>query len=427
LTRKPTSTSAKPSPAGDDAPPAVSAAGFVAFGYRDFNLYISAKFFAAGTYHMMLVAVLYQIYDTTGDPINLAFVNLCMIVPVFCFALFTGYVADSFDRRSVLLVCYSVLCLGAAGLCFETVLGLSKLWRIYGLLACIGTARAFYGPTSNSLLPNLVPRSIFPNAVAWNQSTNKMAQICGPAAGGFLYLLGAEVVYGTAAITFFLGVISTALIRPRQAARRRTGISFSLLLEGIRYVFSKHILLGAITIDLIASLMGGVQAMLPIFAKDILDVGAQGAGILRSSMAMGGLSAALILTQLRITRAGLTMIVASACFGLAVVVFGFSKWFPLSILALAVVGCGEVIDANVRQTLLQMTTPDFLRGRVGAVSSISSSVGTEIGGFRAATMAAFLGAVPAVAIGGLVVVLAALSVSKVFPELARIKRLDQVV
>jgi MFS family permease len=159
-----------------------------------------------------------------------------MIVPVFGFALFTGYVADSFDRRNVILVCYSVLCLGAAGLCIETVRGITNIWLIYGLLVGIGTARAFQGPTTNSLVPNLVPRAIFPNAVAWNQSAAKTAQFCGPAAGGFLYLLGPEVVYGTAAVTFFLGVVSTALIRPRQAARHRTGIDFSLLLEGMRYV-----------------------------------------------------------------------------------------------------------------------------------------------------------------------------------------------
>ena len=376
---------------------------------------------------MLLVAVLYQIYDMTGDPLDVAFVNLCMIVPVFGLALFTGYVADSFDRRSVLLVCYATCGLGAAGLCIESALGITKLWPIYVMLTCIGTARAFQGPTTNSLVPNLVPREVFPNAIAWNQTSAKTAQVMGPAAGGFLYLLAPEAVYGTAAVTFFLGALATYLIEPRQAASRRSGFDLMLLLEGFRYVITKRIVLGAVVIDLIAALMGGVQAMLPIYAKDILDVGAQGAGVLRSAMALGGLGAALIFTHVRVGRAGLTMIVACACYGIAVMTFAFSTWFPLSILALAVVGGVEVIDGNVRQTLMQMATPDHLRGRVGAVSSISSSIGTEIGGFRAGAMAAFVGAVPAVAIGGLAVLLAALSMPKLFPDLARVKRLDRLV
>ena len=401
--------------------------GFAAFRHRDFRLFFFAKFFAAGTYHMILVAVLYQIYDLTGDPMNVAFVNLCMILPVFGFALFTGYVADSFDRRTVLLVCYSILCLGALGLCIESYLGITKLWLIYMLLTCIGTARAFQGPTTNSLIPNLVPREIYLNAVAWNQTAAKTAQICGPAAGGFLYLLGPEVVYGTAALTFFFGVASTYMIKPRETGRKRGSLELLTLLEGVRFVFGKRILLGAIAIDLTTALMGGVQAMLPIFAKDILDVGAHGAGILRSSMALGGLGAALIFTHFRVTRAGLTMMVACAVYGVAVMIFSYSAWFPLSVAMLAIVGCVEVVDANVRQTLMQMATPDHLRGRVGAVSSISSSIGTEIGGFRAGAMAAFVGAVPAVAVGGLVVLLAAITVPKLFPELAKVRRLDREI
>lgn len=401
--------------------------GFAAFRHRDFCLFFFAKFFAAGSYHMILVAVLYQIYDLTGDPMNIAFINLCLIVPAFGFALFTGYVADSFDRRTVLLACYSILCVGTLGLSIESYLGITKLWLIYVLLICIGTARAFQGPTTNSLIPNLVPREIYLNAVAWNQTAGKTAQICGPAAGGFLYLLGPEVVYGTAALTFFFGVASTYMIKPREAVRKPGSLDLQTLLEGVRFVFGKRILLGAITIDLIAALMGGVQVMLPIFAKDILDVGAHGAGILRSSMAIGGLGAALIFTHMRVTRAGLTMMVACAIYGAAVMIFSYSIWFPLSVAMLAIIGCVEVVDANVRQTLMQMATPDYLRGRVGAVSSISNSIGTEIGGFRASTMAAFVGAVPAVAIGGLVVVLAAITMPKLFPELAKVKRLDREI
>jgi MFS family permease len=394
--------------------------------HRDFCAFVFAKFFSAGTYHMMVVAIGYQIYDLTGDPFNLAMVNLCMIVPVFAFALLTGWAADSFDRRTVLMVCYATCAFGMLGLFIESELGLTRLWPTYLLLIIIGTGRAFSGPVSNALVPNLVPREIFPNALAWSESTGKTAQICGPAAGGFLYLIGPEVVYATAAVTFALGTLATLLIAPKPLQHRRSAISLSLLLEGIRYVFSKRMIMGAITIDLVSSLMGGVRAVLPIFAKDILEVGAEGAGILRSAMALGGLAAALLLTLFRLQRAGATMRLAMACYGAAVTVFAFSTSFPLSILAVAVIGMAELIDANVRQTIIQMTTPDTLRGRVGAVSSISSSVGTEIGGFRAGAMAAALGAVPAVALGGGVVMLAALSVPKLFPELAAVRRLDEI-
>ena len=407
-------------------PPAGSVTGFAAFRYRDFSAFIFAKFFSAGTYHMMLMAVFYQVYDITGDPLNLAMVNLCMIVPVFVFALFTGWVADIFDRRNLLMVCYGVMALGALGLCIESALGLTRLWPTYLLLTVIGTARAFSGPSSNALVPNLTPRAIFPNALAWNESAGKTAQFVGPATGGFLYLIGPEVVYATAAATFALGMLATLLISHRPAPHRRSAISLSFLLEGIRYVFIKRIILGALAIDLIAALMGGVQAVLPIFAKDILEVGAQGAGILRSAMAMGGLSAALLYTLVRLRRAGLTMRVAMFCYGAAAAVFALSTSFPLSIVALAVLGMAELTDANVRQTILQMATPDQLRGRVGAVNSISSSMGTEIGGFRAGAMAAVVGAVPAVALGGAVVMLAALSIPKLFPELAAVRRLDRI-
>jgi MFS family permease len=402
------------------------ARGFSALRHKDFLVFYVAKFFCVGSYHMLLVAVGYQIYDLTSDPLSLAMVNLAMIIPVFGFALVVGYIADTFDRRKVLLACYWGFAVMAALLCIFTELALRSLWPFYMALFGIGICRAFFGPTTNAIVPNLVPKEVFPNAVAWNTSAGKMAQICGPVAGGFIYLFGPEVVYAITATTFLCGAIASAMIRSRGAASKGGSLDLKSLLVGLTFVLEKKIILGALVLDLLAALMGGVQAMLPIFARDILEVGASGAGILRSSMALGGLVAALALTNLSLNRkAGMIMLVGTAIFGAATIVFGLSTFFPLSIVALAVVGGSEVINGNVRQTLFQIATPDSVRGRVGAVSSIAATTGTEMGGFRAGAFAAVMGAVPAVVVGGIVVVVATLFYPKVFPQLVRIERMDR--
>ena len=302
-------------PAGSERA-ASGAKGFVAFRHHDFSLFLPSKFFAVTSHHMIMVAIGYQIYDLTGSTLALALVNLTMVAPVLGFALIIGYVADIFDRRTVLLWCYVILFVTAVLLCVITILGVRDLWPYYVLLTGLGTARAFFGPTSNALVPSTVPKDAFANAVAWNMTAAKCAQICGPVAGGLIYLLGPEVVYGVSAFTFIFGAFCSFCIRRREPPSPKGNTSpLKSLFVGLTYVFEKKIILGAVVVDVLSALMGGVQALLPVFAKDILDVGASGAGVLRSAIALGGLFAALTLTQLGANnRAGLTMLVGVAVF-----------------------------------------------------------------------------------------------------------------
>jgi MFS family permease len=421
-----------PQSADDHAAPAAASdgsKGFVAFRHHDFRLVLPAKFFAVVSHHMIMVAIGYQIYDLTGSTLALALVNLTMVAPVFAFAVIIGYVADTFDRRTVLLWCYGILFVTAVALCAITIAGVHDLWPYYLFLTGLGTSRAFFGPTTNALVPNTVPREAFPNAVAWNMTSAKCAQICGPVAGGLIYLLGPDVVYGVSAFTFIFGAFCTYRIRRREASVRKSAASpLKSLFVGISYVVEKRIILGAVVVDVMTALMGGVQALLPVYAKDILDVGASGAGVLRSALALGGLFSALTLTQLGGNRrAGLTMLVGVFIYGMACIAFGLSTSYPLSIAMLVLVGASEAANANVRQTVLQIATPDSLRGRVGAVSSIANTVCTELGGTRAGLFAALMGTVPAVVVGGLITMGIALVYPKVFPELARVQRVDQVM
>lgn len=415
-------------PPAKAAPSTASITGLAALRHRDFSLYFFGKLLSICSTYMAMTALGYQLYDLTGDPMSLALLALTMAGPAFGFSLFTGYAADRYDRRQVLLVCYFVMLVAAVFLCALTLLRMPASWPIYAMVFLLGTGRAFFAPAANALVPNLVPLEVFPNAVAWNTMSSKIAQIAGPALGGVLYLLGPELVYGTAAATFLCGIISVALIRPRPASLRQREAPFKALFAGLVYVVEKKIILGAITVDLFVVLMGGVSALLPIFAKDILDVGAAGAGFLRSSMAIGGLIAALLLTRLPIARrAGVIMFVSVIVFGLSIVVFGISSSFPLSVAAMAGMGAADMVSVYIRSTLLQIATPDAMRGRVGAVNSLFVSASNEIGDFRAAIFAAWIGAVPAVLVGGLGAVLISLICWRLFPDLARVDRLDQAV
>jgi MFS family permease len=408
--------------------PASGETGFAALRYPGFLIFIVGKVLSVVSNHMILVALAYQIYDRTGDPLNLAMINLSLFVPTCGLSLFIGYVVDRYNRKRVMTLVFTALTITTLFILAFTVFDIQVLWPYYVVLFCMGTARAFYGPTSNAIAPNLVPLEVFPNSVAWNASTGKIAQICGPAAGGFLYLAGPEVVYATAAVTFILAAITTTMIRfytvPDRQKGRPTARS---LLAGLAFVFEKKVVLGAVVVDLFVALMGGVVALLPIFAKDILDVGSAGAGVLRSSIAVGGLVAALILIRLPVRHAGRAMLIGVGIFGLGMVGFGLSTSFPLSIACLAIAGASDMMNVNLRQTLLQIATPDSLRGRVAAVNSVSANMGAELGGFRAGAFAAMMGAVPAVVVGGICVVVLALACPKLFPDLAKVERLDRAL
>lgn len=392
----------------------------------DFRLLIVGKGFGWMALHMMMVAIAYQVYDQTGDVMNLAYIGLATFAPAIGFALITGYVADLFDRRVVLVVTYGIILVGTVLLYLYTVSGMEAVWPVFAILALEGTGRAFHQPAVNSLVPNLVPAESFPAAVAWHSTVNKVTQMVGPALGGILYLAGPEIVYATAAAGLAIAVILTAFIRTRTERGERQPTTFATLLAGLRYVYNKKIIFGAITLDMLVVLLGGVTALFPVFAKDILDAGSAGAGFLRSAMAGGALISGIMLTQIALERSvGKIMFGTVVVFGICTIVFGVSDILWLSLLAMAILGATDMVSVNIRQTLMQIATPDDMRGRVSAVSSVFTGASNEIGEFRAGAMAAAIGAVPAVLVGGVGSMIVAAVCWRAFPDLVRVERLDR--
>lgn len=400
--------------------------GLSSLRHRDFSLLIVGKTFGWMALHMTMVAIAYQVYDRTGDVMNLAYIGLATFAPAIGFALITGYVADLFDRRLVLVVTYGVIFLGAVLLYFYTVSGMEAVWPVFVILTLEGTGRAFHQPAVNALVPNLVPKENYPNAFAWHSTVNKVCQVVGPALGGVLYLAGPQIVYAVAAVALLVAMALTALIRTRTERGQRQPTTLATLLAGIRYVYNKKIIFGAITLDMMVVLLGGVTALFPVFAKDILDAGAAGAGFLRSAMAGGALVTGIMLTQIALERSvGRILFGTVTIFGVATIVFGLSEIYWVSLAAMAILGAADMISVNIRVTLLQIATPDEMRGRVSAVSSVFTGASNEMGEFRAGAMAAAIGAVPAVLVGGIGSMIVAAVCWRAFPQLAKVERFDQ--
>jgi len=405
-----------------------STKGIAAFHHRDFCLFYFSKTLAETVSQMVKVAIAYQIYDRTGNPMDLAYIGLATFAPAFGFALFTGYIADLFDRRLVISICYSVMLLAAVLLLAFTLSNTVPVWPAYVIMSLMGTGRAFYQPASNSLMPNLVTLEVFPNAIVWNTISIKVSQIAGPALGGVLYLAGPEVIYAISATVLMISVVTTAMIRTRTGRTGKEPPNLKTLLAGIAYVYQKKIIFGAITLDLFVVILGGVTALLPVYAKDILQVGPAGAGLLLSAMAVGGMVCALILTQVSMTRnVGYTLYISMFIFGGGIIVFGLSSWFSISLIAMATLGVADMINVYIRQTLVQIATPDNMRGRVSAVSTIFTGASNEIGEFRAGAMATLIGAMPAVVFGGIGSILVAVVCWHRFPALLKVQRLDRVL
>lgn len=401
--------------------------GFAALRHREFAVFVLSKLLAFSAHHMVIVAIGYQIYDLTGDAMTLAYLSLVLICPTFCFALLTGYVSDHFDRRTVLSAGYAGMACATAMLWLISDLGLVPSFWVYMALFINGTARAFANPATTAIIPNLVPPDRFANAITWNTVTTRGTQVGGPALGGVLYLFGPEVVYATAAVCCAAGAIGMLWLKPRSPQMTGKLLVLRELFAGVIYVYRSKIILGTILLDLIVILSASVTAVLPIVAKDVLAVGPAGAGILRSAMAAGGLAAALALTHVPITRhAGLFMFTGAILLAASAVVVGLSTWFPLTIAAMGFMGMADMFNVNIRHTLMQVATPDNMRGRVSAVAVIVAGSATELGGFRAGTVAALIGIVPSIVAGGLAGIVLVALCWKLYPELARVQRSDRL-
>jgi MFS family permease len=411
-----------------------------AFESRDFRRYQLGRLLVIMGAEAQAVAVAWQIYAITHRAIDLGYTGLALFLPGILFLILSGHTADRYDRRHVILVCYSLQCLCTATLLYLSWIGTRHVFPLFAVLFLIGTGRAFSGPASSALLPHLVPKHHFVNAVSWGASIFQLANFVGPALGGLLFTLplarwlpaptgahlaGGAVVYAFTLVTLvgFLFLIASLSVRPGRQEQR--GMSSETLLAGFRYMWRKKLLLGVTTLDLFAVLLGGAVALLPIFAEDILHSGPSGLGILRAAPAFGALSISILLTIRPMKhKAGKRMLFCVALFGAATVVFGLSRNIALSLAALFVVGASDMVSVIVRSSMLQLATPQGVRGRVSAVNSLFVGASNEFGSFESGVTAQWWGAVTAVVVGGVGAIVVTGVWTALFPSLRRVDRLS---
>jgi MFS family permease len=398
---------------------------YAAFRHGPFLRYWLARFLATFSTQIVSVAVGWQIYDLTRDPFDLGLVGLIQFAPALLLVLVTGVAADRFGRRLVMGLSTLAETACAAALLYIAILGPEGPGAIFLTLMVFGVARAFLGPAAASLVANLVPPERFANAVAWNSSAWQTATIVGPVAGGLLYGLSAEAAYTCAMVLMaFSAFLIFSIPRPTQRTETDKP-TLETIFAGFRYIWGEKVVLGAISLDLFAVLLSGAVALLPVYARDILELGPWGLGLLRAAPGMGAICVAIWLTGHPIRdHAGIVMFVFVALFGAFTVVFGLSTIPWLSILALAMLGATDMISVYIRETLIQLWTPDRVRGRVNAVNMVFVGASNELGEFRAGTMAAFIGTVPAVVIGGIGAIGVAGLWAWLFPALRKARRLD---
>jgi MFS family permease len=382
-----------------------------------------ARVATAVAFQMQGVAVGWQLYDLTSNPIDLGLVGLVQFVPVLLLMLVAGQIADRHDRRFVLALSQVVEAVGALALTLATLTGVIHSGVIFAAVFVLGAARSFEMTTSQSMLPGIVPAAMLPRAVAVIASSNQAATIAGPALGGVLYILGPSFVYGTCCALSLAATVLVLGVRVERVVAKRQPLSTAVLFAGIDFIRKSPIVLGALSLDLFAVLLGGATALLPIFARDVFAVGPWGLGLLRASPAVGALAISLVLMR-RPLRAhvGRSMFAAVAAFGVATLVFAWSTSLALTMAALAVLGASDMISIVIRQTLVQLETPDAMRGRVSAVNTLFVGTANRLGDFRAGLTAAWLGTVPAVLIGGFGILLVVVIWAKAFPALFRVER-----
>ncbi len=380
------------------------------------------------------VAVAWQVYQITHSALDLGYTGLALFLPGLFFMLAAGHVADRYDRRGIILVCYGLQAVCTATLLYLALTGTRNIWPIYAVLVGIGLGRAFSGPAASAMLPSLVPKEHFVNAVTWGATIYQIANMSGPAVGGVLFTLpltvvaarwnGAAVVYAFTLVMLVGFLVLVAMIRTRVEMKDKKAFSVKTVLAGLEYVWQTKLLLGSISLDLFAVLLGGAVALLPIFATDILHAGPRGLGLLRAMPSVGALVVSLTMLVRPIKRrAGVTMMVCVGIFGAATVVFGLSKSIWLSCVALVVVGASDMVSVVIRSSVLQLATPPEMRGRVSAVNWLFIGASNEFGEFESGLTAQWWGAVRAVVIGGIGSMLVTASAAGLFPQLRRANEL----
>jgi MFS family permease len=401
-----------------------------ALGYKDFRRFAFGRFFATIAWQMLGVAVGWQVYSITRDPLDLGLVGLAQFLPFFLLVLPAGEWADRMDRRLLLVIAYIIEIACVLVLIAFTYSGSTEVWPVFVAMGLFGAGRAIWMPTSQAMTVNLVPASVFPSAVAFNSSLFEIAVISGPAVGGFLYAFGeaagvsgAQLVYITSLLVLLVVLWLLFGIRPVRAPPRTAAAGISDWLEGFKFVLQRKPVWGAISLDLFAVLLGGATALLPIFAADILQVGPDGLGLLRTAPAVGAAVTAIWLARRPLTRhVGARMFGGVAVFGLSTIVFGLSTSFWLSCTALFFLGAGDMVSVFVRHLLVQLETPDAIRGRVSAVSSLFIGASNELGEFESGLTARWWGPVAAVTVGGVACLATVAIYLKLYPELRKLDR-----
>jgi MFS family permease len=399
-----------------------------AFQYPNFRYSTTARFLSAASSEMQAVAVGWQIFNLTHRPLDLGLVGLAQFAPGIFLFLITGHTADCVSRQRILLACYGGFSLCSILLLVLTLHGLTAVWPIYAVLLGNGAVRAFLGPASQALLPLLVAEEHFPNAVAWDNSIFKTATILGPVAGGLVYgFAGSPIpVYSAAALAYLTALLLASMIRLPSRLLPRRAASLAIVLDGVRYTWRNKLILGSISLDLFAVLLGGAVALLPVYASDILKTGAYGLGLLRSAPGAGAVLMAVVLARFPLRRrVGHTMLCSVFGFGAFTIIFGLSRNLALSLAALALIGACDMVSVFIRQTLVQLATPDEMRGRVSAVNWIFIGASNELGQFESGVTAQWFGTVPAVVLGGLGTIAIVLLWSWLFPPLRRVDQLTQ--
>ncbi len=396
------------------------------FTYPDLTLYQVARFFIVTALEMQSVAVGWQVYEITHRPLDLGLVGLAQFLPGVLLFLVAGHAADRHDRRRLLLVCYLgfVLCSGL--LLTFSLRNMRSVHLIYGVLLLLGVVRCFNWPASRALLPQLVPLEYFSKAVAWNASTLQAAFILGPSVGGVLYAVfhGPSFVYGTSVVASVVAWGATLLIHSETQARPAEEMSLRTVMAGFRYVWREKVVLGSISLDMFAVLLGGAVALLPVYASEILKTGPWGLGILRSAPGVGAASMALFLAQRPIRgKAGMIMLWCVAGFGVSTILFGVSRSLMLSLVSLLFVGATDMVSVIIRATLVQVATPDEMRGRVNAVDMLFIGASNELGEFESGLTASWFGTVPAVVLGGVGTLIVIALWAWLFPELRKADQL----
>ena len=397
---------------------------------RDFAYFLGGRFMATLAQYMQWVAVGWYLYDVTGDPMTLAWAGFASFVPIALFTLPAGDLADRMDRRYILVAAHLFQATAAALLLGLVAAKVTVTWPFYGALLLSGTNRAISGPAHKSLAPLLVPREQFAQSVAWATSTQQTGVIAGPALGGLIYLVGAPFCFGVCLVLALIAVGAMLAIRTRVVASKDTGASaLERAMAGLRYLLKQPIVFGAISLDLFAVLLGGVNALLPVFARDILHVGPAGLGMLRSMFAIGAITTSLILAQLpeqRQPHAGHALFGGVAIFGIGAIVFALSGHFAVALVALGMMGAADAMSVFVRATVVQLATPEDMRGRVSAIHTLFVGCTNELGEFRAGLFASLFGPVPAALVGGFGTLVIVALWTQLFPSLRRVDRLSEV-